>query len=70
MATQVEEQWRERGVSSALIDGALGLIGDTPAQVISRCKLSGGYIVRHPEYRRMVPEQYHALLQPMSLPQA
>jgi predicted GNAT family acetyltransferase len=70
MATQVDQQWRERGVSSALIDGVLGIITDAGATVIPRCKLTGDYILRHPEYRHLVPDQYQALLQPVSRPTA
>jgi uncharacterized protein len=68
MATQVDEQWRERGVSSAMIDGVLGLVRDAGATVVPRCKLTGDYILRHPEYSDLVAEQYQALIRPVSRP--
>jgi predicted GNAT family acetyltransferase len=68
MATEVDPQWRDRGVSSAMIDGVLGLIAATGSTVIPRCKLTGDYILRHPEYQPLVTDQYRALLQPVSRP--
>lgn len=68
MATHVEEQWRERGVSSALIDGTLGIIRSAGATVVPRCKLTGDYIAHHPEFRDLVPDQYQALLRQVSRP--
>jgi uncharacterized protein len=68
MQTRVDEQWRERGIASALIGGVLDLIRAAGASAIPRCKLTGDYIVHHPEYRDLVPDQYQALLQPMSRP--
>ena len=68
MATHVEEQWRERGVSSALIDGTLGIIRSAGATVVPRCKLTGDYIMHHPEFRDLVPDQYQALLRQVSRP--
>jgi uncharacterized protein len=70
MATNVDERWRERGVSSALIDGVLGIIRSTGATVIPRCKLTGDYILRHPEFRDLVPSQYQGLLRQVSRPPA
>jgi predicted GNAT family acetyltransferase len=70
MATHVDEQWRERGVSSALIDGTLGIIRSAGATVVPRCKLTGDYILHHPEFRELVPEQYQALLRQVSRPQS
>jgi predicted GNAT family acetyltransferase len=68
MATQVDEQWRERGVSSALIDGMLSIIRSAGATVIPRCKLTGDYILHHPEFRDLVPDQYQGLLRQVSRP--
>ena len=68
MATHVDEQWRERGVSSALIDGTLGIIRSARATVVPRCKLTGDYILHHPEFQELVPEQYQALLRHVSRP--
>jgi hypothetical protein len=68
MATEVDPQWRDRGVSSAMIDGVLGLIAATGSTVIPRCKLTGDYILRHPEYHPLVTDQYRALLRPVSRP--
>jgi predicted GNAT family acetyltransferase len=68
MRTEVDEQWRTQGISSAMIDGILGMIGVTGATVIPRCKVAGDYIYRHPEYLDLVTEQYRALLQPISRP--
>ena len=68
MATHVDERWRERGVSSALIDGTLGIIRSARATVVPRCKLTGDYIVHHPEFRDLVPDQYQALLRQVSRP--
>ena len=68
MATHVDEQWRERGVSSALIDGTLGIIRSAGSTVVPRCKLTGDYILHHPEFRELVPEQYQGLLRQVSRP--
>jgi uncharacterized protein len=68
MATQVDEKWRERGVSSALIDGMLSIIKSAGATVIPRCKLTSDYILHHPEFRDLVPDQYQALLRQVSRP--
>jgi uncharacterized protein len=68
MATHVDEQWRERGVSSALIDGTLGIIRSAGATVVPRCKLTGDYILHHPEFRDLVPGEYQALLRQVSRP--
>jgi uncharacterized protein len=68
MATHVDEQWRERGVSSALIDGTLGIIRSAGGTVAPRCKLTGDYILHHPEFRDLVPEQYQALVRQVSRP--
>ena len=68
MATHVDEQWRERGVSSALIDGTLGIIRSAGATVVPRCKLTSDYILHHPEFRELVPEQYQGLLRQVSRP--
>jgi predicted GNAT family acetyltransferase len=70
MHTEVDAQWRERGVSSALIDGVLGLVRNAGTTVIPRCKLTGDYILRHPEYRDLVATQYQGLLKPVSRPAA
>jgi predicted GNAT family acetyltransferase len=70
MATHVDEQWRERGVSSALIDGTLGIIRSAGATVVPRCKLTGDYILHHPEFRELVPEQYQALVRQVSRPRS
>lgn len=69
MATQVDEQWRARGVSSAMIDGVLSLVRDAGATVVPRCKLTGDFIMRHPEYNDLVAEQYQSLIRPVSRPQ-
>lgn len=68
MAAQVDTQWRGRGVSSAMIGGVLALIRRAGHTVIPRCKLTGDYILRHPEYRDLVPDQYEGLLRPVSRP--
>ena len=68
MATHVDERWRERGISSALIDGTLGIIRSAGATVVPRCKLTSDYILHHPEFRELVPEQYQGLLRQVSRP--
>jgi predicted GNAT family acetyltransferase len=68
MRTEVDEQWRTQGISSAMIDGILGMIRITGATVIPRCKVAGDYIYRHPEYLDLVTEQYRVLLRPISRP--
>lgn len=70
MATEVDLQWRDRGVSSAMIGGVLELIRRAGHTVVPRCKLTGDYILRHPEYRDLVPDQYQELLRPISRPAA
>ena len=70
MATEVDAQWRDRGVSSAMIAGVLALIRKAEHGVIPRCKITADYILRHPEYRDMVPDQYQGLLRPVSRPPA
>jgi uncharacterized protein len=68
MHTEVDPSWRERGISSAMIDGVLTLIRSARATVIPYCKLTSDYILRHPEYRDLVPDQYQTLLRPISRP--
>jgi predicted GNAT family acetyltransferase len=68
MHTEVDPSWRERGISSAMIDGVLALIRSAGATVVPYCKLTSDYILRHPEYRDLVPDQYQALLRPISRP--
>jgi uncharacterized protein len=68
LRTEVDPQWRNQGISSALMDGALGLIGDAGFTVVPHCKLTGDYILRHPEYRDLVAPQYQRLLRPLSRP--
>lgn len=70
MATEVDTQWRDRGVSSAMIGGVLTLIRRAGHTVIPRCKITGDYILRHPEYRDLVTDQYQGLLRPVSRPAA
>ncbi|CDO87585.1 MULTISPECIES: GNAT family N-acetyltransferase [Mycobacterium simiae complex] len=70
MATEVDTQWRERGVSSAMISGVLTLIRQAGHTVIPRCKITGDYILRHPEYQDLVAGQYQGLLRPVSRPAA
>lgn len=70
MATEVDTQWRERGVSSAMISGVLTLIRRAGHTVIPRCKITADYILRHPEYRDLVADQYRGLLRPVSRPAA
>ncbi len=70
MATEVDAQWRDRGVSSAMIGGVLELIRGAGHTVIPRCKITGDYILRHPEYRDLVADQYQGLLGPVSRPPA
>jgi predicted GNAT family acetyltransferase len=66
--TEVDPSWRERGISSAMIDGVLTLIRSAGATVVPYCKLTSDYILRHPEYRDLVPDQYQRLLRPISRP--
>ena len=68
LATEVAEAWRERAISSALIDGVLELIRAATATVVPRCKVTADYILRHPEHQDLVPQQYRSLLQPISRP--
>lgn len=70
MATEVDSHWRDRGVSSAMIGGVLTLIRRAGHTVIPRCKITGDYILRHPEYRDLVTDQYRGLLRPVSRPAA
>jgi len=68
MATQVDTQWRDRGVSSAMIDGVLSLVRGAGHTVIPRCKITANYILHHPEYQDLVTDQYRVLLRPLSRP--
>lgn len=70
MATEVDAQWRDQGVSSAMIGGVLALIREAGHTVIPRCKITADYILRHPEYRDLVTDQYQGLLRPVSRPAA
>ena len=70
MATEVDTQWRDRGLSSAMISGVLALIRRAGHTVVPRCKITGDYILRHPEYRDLVADQYQGLLRPVSRPGA
>ena len=70
MVTEVDTRWRDRGVSSAMIGGVLALIRAAGHTVIPRCTITGDYIVRHPEYRDLVADQYQVLLRPVSRPAA
>jgi predicted GNAT family acetyltransferase len=68
MGTEIDPRWRGRGVSSGLIDGVLELIGSAGHTVVPRCKLTGDYIFRHPQYRDLVTDQYQTLVRPISRP--
>lgn len=68
LSTEVAEAWRERGISSALIDGVLELVRAAKTTVAPRCKVTADYILRHPEHQDLIPEQYRSLLQPISRP--
>jgi predicted GNAT family acetyltransferase len=68
LATEVAEAWRERAISSALIDGVLELVRTAKATVVPRCKVTADYILRHSEHQDLVPQQYRSLLQPISRP--
>jgi uncharacterized protein len=70
MVTEVDARWRDRGVSSAMIGGVLSLIRWAGHTVIPRCKITGDYILRHPEHRDLVADQYQVLLRPVSRPAA
>ena len=70
MATEVDARWRDRGISSAMIDGVLALIRGAGHTVIPRCKITGDYILRHPEHGDLVADQYRGLLRPVSRPGA
>jgi predicted GNAT family acetyltransferase len=68
MSTEIDPEWRGRGVSSALIDGVLELIGSAGRTVVPRCKLTADYILRHPQYRDLVTDEYQSLVRPISRP--
>ncbi|MGB3475583.1 MAG: GNAT family N-acetyltransferase [Mycobacterium sp.] len=68
LATEVDTQWRDRGIASALIGGVLALIRGAGHTVIPRCKITADYILRHPEHQDLVADQYRVLLQPVSRP--
>jgi predicted GNAT family acetyltransferase len=68
MGTEIDPPWRGRGVSSALIDGVLELIGSAGHTVVPRCKLTGDYIFRHTQYRDLVTDRYQTLVRPISRP--
>jgi predicted GNAT family acetyltransferase len=68
MTTEVDPQWRDRGLSTALIDGVLGLVRSAQRTVAPRCKLTGDYVFRHPEYLDLVPTEYRTLVRQMSRP--
>lgn len=70
MAAHVDTQWRGRGVSSAMIGGVLTLIRRAGHTVVPRCKITGDYILRHPEYQDLVTDEYRGLLRPVSRPAA
>jgi hypothetical protein len=53
-----------------MISGVLALIRGAGHTVIPRCKITGDYILRHPEYRDLVADQYQGLLRPVSRPAA
>lgn len=68
LATEIDPQWRDRGMSTALIDGVLGLVRSAQRTIAPRCKLTGDYVFRHPEYRDLVPSEYQTLVQQISRP--
>jgi uncharacterized protein len=68
MTTEIDPQWRNRGMSTALIDGALGLIRSAERTVAPRCKLTGDYVFHHPEYLDLVPAEYRTLVRQISRP--
>jgi predicted GNAT family acetyltransferase len=68
MATEIDPQWRNRGMSTALIDGVLGLVRSAQRTVAPRCKLTGDYVFRHAEYRDLVPARYQTLVRQISRP--
>jgi predicted GNAT family acetyltransferase len=68
MTTEIDPQWRNRGMSTALIDGVLGLVRSAQRTVAPRCKLTGDYLFRHPEYQDLVPAEYRTLVRQISRP--
>jgi predicted GNAT family acetyltransferase len=68
MSTEIDPQWRDRGFSTALIDGVLGLVRSAQRTVAPRCKLTGDFVFRHPEYLELVPTEYRTLVRQMSRP--
>lgn len=48
--TRVEPQFREMGVGSRLVRGALDQVRARGGRVAAHCSYVAGYIKRHPEY--------------------
>ena len=52
--TEVPEALAGRGIGSALVKGALDLIGSRKQKIVANCEFVAKYIERHPEYRRLL----------------
>ncbi|HEX5595995.1 MAG TPA: GNAT family N-acetyltransferase [Micromonosporaceae bacterium] len=48
--TRVDEEYRDRGVGSALARGALDQVRQRGERVVARCPFISAFIDRHPEY--------------------
>jgi predicted GNAT family acetyltransferase len=56
--TEIDERLEGRGLGSALIRGALDDAREKGMAVLPFCPFVNDFIVRHAEYRELVPEDY------------
>ena len=54
--TEVPEALGGRGIGSAVVKGALDLIGSRKQKIVANCSFVAKYIERHPEYRALLAE--------------
>ncbi len=54
--TEVPEALAGRGVGSALVKGALDLIGSRKQKIVANCSFVAKYIERHPEYGSLLTQ--------------
>jgi predicted GNAT family acetyltransferase len=52
--TDVPNALSGRGIGSALVKGALELIGARKQKIVPRCSFVAAYLERHPEYQALV----------------
>jgi len=60
--TEILPEHEGKGLGSGLVSAALDASRSSGRSVVPLCPFVSRYIRRHPEYRDLVPEAYHDLL--------